>query len=56
MISPTGYGGKNGITNGHCGIVTEGGLLSNDGRTGPWQKNYSPASRGPRCAQFEGYR
>lgn len=45
IISPTGQGGKNGITHGHTGIVGEGGrIMSNDSATGKFVSNYSIAS------------
>jgi hypothetical protein len=56
VISPTGYGGKNGITNGHCGIVSNNGdILSNDSRTGKFEKNYTIASWSKRYAEKGGY-
>lgn len=42
IISPTGYGGSNGITNGHTGIVGFGGaVMSNSSATGTFEKNYT---------------
>ncbi len=42
VLSPTGYGGKNGVKNGHVGIVGAGGvIMSNDSRTGLWDENYT---------------
>lgn len=41
IISPTGMGGKNGVLNGHTGIIAKYGILSNDSRTGTWEENYT---------------
>ncbi len=45
IVSPTGLGGKNGITNGHTGIVGMGGLImSNNSYSGKFESNYSLAT------------
>lgn len=42
ILSPTGFGGKNGITNGHTGIVgLNGVVMSNDSPTGKFLENYT---------------
>jgi hypothetical protein len=45
IISPTGYGGKNGVANGHVGICGQNDIImSNDSRTGTFEENYSQAA------------
>lgn len=42
VISPTGMGGKNGIKNGHVGVVGTGGvIMSNASATGTFEPNYT---------------
>lgn len=42
IISPTGFGGFNGITNGHTGIVGQNGvIMSNSSATGNFEQNYT---------------
>lgn len=42
IISPTGLGGNNGITNGHTGIVgLNGVIMSNNSATGNFLQNYT---------------
>lgn len=42
VISPTGYGGKNGMTHGHVGIMGEGGkIMSNESSNGKFEENYT---------------
>ncbi len=45
IISATGYGGKNGVTHGHCGIVLTNNIIaSNSSRTGLFDENFTLAS------------
>lgn len=45
VLSATGYGGRNGITNGHMGIVLANGIIaSNDSRSGLFDANYTVES------------
>lgn len=45
VISPTGYGGTDEVTNGHVGIVGDGRtIMSNDSRKGTWESNYDISS------------
>lgn len=37
ILCATGYGGKNGVKNGHVGIVIDDRIASNDSRTGTWE-------------------
>lgn len=56
IISPTGYGGYGGITNGHVGVVTDGGwVLSNDSFKGTWEKNYTLETWRDRYERRGGY-
>ncbi len=42
IISPTGMGGKNGILNGHTGILGDNGvIMSNNSFTGNFEPNYT---------------
>jgi len=42
ILSPTGYGGANGIRNGHVGIIGDKGtIMSNDSNTGKFLQNYT---------------
>lgn len=42
IISPTGFGGKNGILHGHVGIVGESGLvMSNESKNGKFEINFT---------------
>lgn len=42
VISPTGSGGKNGITHGHTGVVGVGGvIMSNSSATGRFEPNFT---------------
>ncbi len=45
ILSPTGTGGKNGIRNGHVGIVgNDGWIMSNNSFSGVFERNYTLAS------------
>lgn len=42
IISPTGFGGYNGINNGHTGILDNNGvIMSNNSATGKFLRNYT---------------
>lgn len=56
VISYTGSGGRNGVKNGHCGIVAEGGkIMSNDSRTGKFETNFTTLSWKYRYSTIGGY-
>lgn len=56
IISPTGMGGNNGITNGHVGIVGKGSVvMSNSSATGTFEPNYTLASWTSRYKNKGGY-
>lgn len=56
VISPTGFGGKNGITNGHAGIVGENGkIMSNESKSGNFQENYTMETWRERYGKLGGY-
>lgn len=40
ILSVTGEGGRNGIGHGHCGIMGQGKIMSNNSKTGKWEYNY----------------
>jgi len=45
IISPTGYGNRAKISNGHVGIMGEdGNIMSNNSATGKWEQNYNLVS------------
>lgn len=42
ILSPTGYGNRRKLSNGHVGIVGDNGyIMSNDSKTGLWSGNYT---------------
>lgn len=42
ILSPTGYGGQNGINNGHTGIIGANNvIMSNSSATGKFEENYT---------------
>ncbi len=56
LISPTGMGGKNGITHGHTGIVGRQGIvMSNNSYTGKFEANYTIATWTARYKTKGGY-
>lgn len=56
IISPTGEGGKNGISHGHTGIVMKDGkIASNDSATGLFKENYTLKSWEARYKVKGGY-
>ena len=56
IISPTGEGGKNGISHGHTGIIMQGGkVASNDSSTGKLLENYTLQSWKERYEAKGGY-
>lgn len=56
IISPTGMGGKNGITHGHTGIMgLDGKIMSNNSYTGTFEKNYTIQSWKARYQNLGGY-
>lgn len=56
ILSPTGFGGKNGVANGHTGIVGTGeAIMSNNSSTGKFERNYTLASWKARYADKGGY-
>lgn len=57
IIAPTGQGGKNGVANGHVGIVAENGnIMSNNSWTGRFEQNYTLASWRDRYIIKGGYK
>lgn len=56
IVSPTGLGGQNGITNGHVGIVGNNNLvMSNNSTTGLWDVHYTLDSWRQRYQVLGGY-
>lgn len=56
VLSPTGYGGRNGIKNGHVGICDEDGkIMSNNSFNGHWERNYDRWSWQYRYQAIGGY-
>jgi hypothetical protein len=56
VISPTGYGGSNEISHGHCGIVGEDGhIMSNESKSGKFEVNYTMESWRARYQKLGGY-
>lgn len=56
VISPTGYGGKNGVLHGHAGIAGENGIImSNDSNTGKFLENFTVESWRNRFERKGGY-
>lgn len=56
IISATGYGGKNGIKNGHCGIFLDStNIASNNSFNGKLEQNYTLASWKNRYVTLGGY-
>lgn len=58
ILSPTGIGGgKNGIKNGHVGIVSDNGkIMSNSSSNGLWELNYDLFSWRYRFSTLGGYK
>lgn len=56
IISPTGEGGRNGIKNGHTGIIMEkGNIASSDSATGKFLQNYTLSTWNNRYVKLGGY-
>ncbi len=56
IISPTGLGGHNGITNGHTGIMADVyRIMSNSSATGMWKQNYNLDTWRARYQTLGGY-
>jgi hypothetical protein len=56
VISPTGYGGRNGIDRGHAGIVAEEGkIMSNESTNGKFELNYTIESWRARYEKLGNY-
>ena len=56
LISPTGFGGQGGISNGHVGIVSDNRIvMSNNSLTGLWDTHYTLDSWRERYQVIGGY-
>lgn len=56
ILAVTGQGGKNGVTNGHVGIIGKGTtIMSNNSATGKWDTHLNLATWDSRYTQLGGY-